>query len=92
MSDLVGQIESVIHSHNMRIEKPRDSLWTCRCGAKPQTYAHHLAEVLVKELGLRQEWATEQSLMLGVCRLAKPEDAIATRIGSAWVELDHENG
>ena len=86
------QIEAVICRHNMRIAKPRDNLWTCRCGETPHEYAKHLAEVIVKELGLRQEWITEQGRLLGIVQLRPSQEAIAQRIGSAWVELYDENG
>ena len=46
--------------------------------------SEHLAETLIRELGLRQEWATRHSLMIGTHYLIRPDDAIATRICTVW--------
>jgi hypothetical protein len=54
-ADLRTRVELVIDAHNMRIAKPSDRTWTCRCGAKPDNYSGHLADVVMHELGLRPE-------------------------------------
>lgn len=49
--------------------------------------AVELADLLIWEFGLRDEWTTRESLMLGIVKLTKPHDAIATRVASTWKEL-----
>lgn len=52
-----------------------------------------LADKLIQELSLRDEWATEQSLLLGISKLTQTSDAIAYRIASPWQEMEkHDSG
>jgi hypothetical protein len=67
----------------------KDGVLLCACGSYFDDKAEHgvhVADAVIAELGLRQEWATEQSLLLGIVKLTKPDDAIAMRVGSAWKE------
>lgn len=46
-----------------------------------------VADAVIAELGLRQEWLTEQSSRLGLAALTKPDHPIATRTCSPWIAL-----
>lgn len=52
------------------------------------TSAWLLADAVIAELNLREEWANEESLMLGIVKRTRTSDAIAYRIGSPWQEID----
>lgn len=45
-----------------------------------------VAAAIVEELGLRQEWLTEESSRLGIVALTRPERPTATRVSSPWVD------
>ena len=46
------------------------------------------ADAIIHELNLREEWATEESLLLGIVKGTRTSDSIAYRIGSPWQEID----
>lgn len=54
----------------------------------PWTRCIEHADLLIWEFGLRDEWMTRKSLTLGIVKLTKPHDAIATRVGSTWKEIN----
>lgn len=48
-------------------------------------WAYAIADAVIREFGLRQEWLTEESSRLGIVALTEPEHPIATRTSSSWI-------
>jgi hypothetical protein len=58
MSELSDRIAAVIGNHNMRLQSPkRGSMWVCQCGKLSPRYADHLADAVIRELGLQPHLA-----------------------------------
>lgn len=75
--DLRTRISAIMEAHDVNSD--------CGCPVPITNWFDHMADAVIRGLGLRQEWLTEQSSRLGIAALTKPQHPIATRIASPWI-------
>lgn len=50
--------------------------------------AVQLADLIIWEIGLRHEWTTVETMMLGTALTSRPDNPIATRVATPWQHLE----